>query len=145
MRVLRHRNERDHARLVGRQHADAVLDDAFPRLDRLLGGRDVDRGDRIAVVFGEGQIVAETLQPALPFFGPVLFSGPVVAQNLRDAAEDRNVKAIVFRVNSPGGSAVGSDVVRREVIRAIARVTIMPMGSGSRRFDPDLIRVDWLQ
>lgn len=75
-------------------------------------------GERIAVVFGEGQIVAETLQPALPFFGPVLFSGPVVAQHLRDAADDPKVKAIVFRVNSPGGSAVGSDVVRREIVRA---------------------------
>ena len=75
-------------------------------------------GDRIAVVFGEGQIVAEPLGPALPLFGPALFSGPAVARNLRDAADDDRVKAIVFRVNSPGGSAVGSDVVRREIVRA---------------------------
>ncbi|HUP25595.1 MAG TPA: signal peptide peptidase SppA [Thermoanaerobaculia bacterium] len=85
---------------------------------RSLGSTRAVSGDRIAVVFGEGQIVAESLAPSLPFFGTVMFSGPAVAKNLREAAEDPRVKAIVFRINSPGGSAVGSDVVLREVIRA---------------------------
>ncbi len=75
--------------------------------------------DRIAVVFGEGQIVSQPLEASFPsFFGASLFSGPVVAANIRRAAEDPNVKAIVFRVNSPGGSAVGSDLVDREIQRA---------------------------
>jgi protease-4 len=41
-----------------------------------------------------------------------------VAQALREAADDDKVRAIVFRVDSPGGSAVASEVVRREVVRA---------------------------
>ncbi|MBW2256232.1 MAG: signal peptide peptidase SppA, partial [Deltaproteobacteria bacterium] len=38
--------------------------------------------------------------------------------DIREAAECDDVKAIVFRVNSPGGSAVGSDVIWREIERA---------------------------
>lgn len=75
--------------------------------------------DRIAVVFGEGQIVSQPLDTSFPsFFGASMFSGPVVARNIRRAAEDPKVQAIVFRVNSPGGSAVGSDLVDREIQRA---------------------------
>ncbi|HEX6302217.1 MAG TPA: signal peptide peptidase SppA, partial [Acidimicrobiia bacterium] len=41
-----------------------------------------------------------------------------VARAFRDAIADDKVKAIVFRVDSPGGSAVASEVVRHEVSRA---------------------------
>jgi len=37
---------------------------------------------------------------------------------LREAREDKNVKAIVIRVNSPGGSALASDIMTREIILA---------------------------
>ena len=77
-------------------------------------------GQRIAVIFGEGAIIAQAAAPAFPFFGAVAFSGPVVANHIRRAAEDSRVDAIIFRVNSPGGSPVGSDVVRREIQRARA-------------------------
>jgi protease-4 len=40
-----------------------------------------------------------------------------VAAALRAAAADENVRAVVLRVNSPGGSAVASDVIWREVVR----------------------------
>ena len=41
-----------------------------------------------------------------------------VARALREAVDNDRVDAIVFRVNSPGGSYVASDLVRREVVRA---------------------------
>jgi len=41
-----------------------------------------------------------------------------VAAAFRDAIDDRRVEAIIFRVDSPGGSYVASDTIRRETIRA---------------------------
>ncbi|HXE74321.1 MAG TPA: signal peptide peptidase SppA [Candidatus Xenobia bacterium] len=41
-----------------------------------------------------------------------------VAKALRDAADDDSIKAIVFRIESPGGSALASEIIRREVVRA---------------------------
>lgn len=53
-----------------------------------------------------------------------------VAAALREAAADDKVKAIVFRVDSPGGSAVASEVVRREVVRAVeaGKPVVVSMG-----------------
>jgi protease-4 len=65
-----------------------------------------------------------------------LLAGARVAEHIREATEDDSVKAIVFRVNSPGGSAVGSDVVRRaiEEARAAGKTVVVSMsdvaGSG---------------
>jgi protease-4 len=41
-----------------------------------------------------------------------------VAADLRRAREDESVRAIVLRVDSPGGSVIGSEIIRREVMRA---------------------------
>ncbi|MDF1563276.1 MAG: signal peptide peptidase SppA [Deltaproteobacteria bacterium] len=82
----------------------------------LMKVKDKVRGEHIAVIFGEGQIVASRQSGGL--FGGGMLHGPVVAAHIREAADEEDVKAIVFRVNSPGGSAVGSDLVWREIERA---------------------------
>jgi protease-4 len=68
-------------------------------------------GPRIALVFGDGLIVQGDAR------GPVSrgFSADVVSQALEDAAEDDDIRAIVLRVNSPGGSPLASDQVWRAV------------------------------
>ena len=71
----------------------------------------------VAVIFGEGPIVASSADQGL-FGGSQQISGPKLAAAFRDAVEDEDVKAIVFRVNSPGGSAVGNDLIWREIKRA---------------------------
>jgi protease-4 len=58
------------------------------------------------VVVGEGPMAGEFL------------SGERVSEEIRRAARDDRIKAIVFRVNSPGGSAAGSDLVWRAVREA---------------------------
>lgn len=102
------------------------------RLSRYVESLGEDRrgGSRIAVVFGEGTIVAEPVDDAFPFFSGGLLSGPVVARHLRRAIDDDRVEAILFRVNSPGGSPVGSDLVLREVKRAteMGKPVIVSMG-----------------
>jgi protease-4 len=52
-----------------------------------------------------------------------------LAKTIRDARLDEKVKAIVLRVNSPGGSALASDVIWREVLLAKqAKPTVVSMG-----------------
>lgn len=53
-----------------------------------------------------------------------------IAKALREARENEKVKAIVFRVNSPGGSALASDVIWREtqLIKASGKPLIVSMG-----------------
>lgn len=74
--------------------------------------------DRIALIFGEGPIVASEADEANPFADNSMIHGPKLARDIRKAADADRVKAIVMRVNSPGGSAVGSDFVWREIQRA---------------------------
>jgi len=65
-------------------------------------------GGRIAIVYAEGEIVDGWGSP-----GDV--GGDRLARDLRLLRGDKRVKAVVLRVNSPGGSAFASDVVAREV------------------------------
>ena len=52
-----------------------------------------------------------------------------IAKAIREARLDKNIKAIVLRINSPGGSALASDVIWREVILAkAAKPVIVSMG-----------------
>lgn len=67
-------------------------------------------GAVIAVVQGEGAIVSGPEEASLFGDGPAMNSD-VVARALLDASEDDDVKAIVFRVSSPGGSVVASDQI----------------------------------
>jgi protease-4 len=67
--------------------------------------------NRIALVFAEGTIVDGS--------GPDgTVGGDTVSRELRRLRLDKHVKAIVLRVNSPGGSAMASDLIQREVILA---------------------------
>ena len=54
-----------------------------------------------------------------------------VAAAIRAAADDKDVKAILFRVDSPGGSYVASDTIWREVVRAhqMGKPVIVSMGN----------------
>ncbi|MGA2052288.1 MAG: signal peptide peptidase SppA [Opitutales bacterium] len=63
---------------------------------------------RIAVVYAEGEIVDGE-------GGPGYVGGDDLARSLRDLRTDDTVKAVVLRVNSPGGSAEASEVIQREV------------------------------
>jgi protease-4 len=70
----------------------------------------LDVGSKIGVVYGVGSIV--TGESGTGVQGEVMGS-QTVSQALSDAAEDDDVKAILFRVDSPGGSALAADLVWR--------------------------------
>lgn len=70
--------------------------------------KDYSAGDKIAVIFAEGAIVDGK--------GDVGAIGDdKYAREIRHFREDKNVKAIVLRVNSPGGSAMASENIWREL------------------------------
>lgn len=79
--------------------------------------------DRIAVIYAEGEIVGGK--------GSEKLVGADEYRNLfAKAREDKNIKAIVLRVNSPGGSALASDVIWREtqLARSEGKPVIVSMG-----------------
>lgn len=80
-------------------------------------------GDAIGVVIAEGEIV-DGRAPA----GQV--GGLSTADLIRKAREDKSVKAVVLRVNSPGGSAFASELIRRELelTRAAGKPVVVSMG-----------------
>jgi protease-4 len=69
---------------------------------------------RIALVYAVGTI-ASGKSTFDPLNGTILGSETLIEQ-IRDAREDSSVKAIVLRVDSPGGSALASDVIWRELM-----------------------------
>ena len=71
---------------------------------------------RLALIHGVGPVVAGEPPAAGDFL-----SGEAVAAQFHRAASDKDVRAILFRVNSPGGSALGSDLVWRAVGEARQR------------------------
>jgi protease-4 len=82
-----------------------------------------DKGDSIAVVFANGAIMDGQETP-----GNV--GGDTTASQIRDARLDPKVKAIVLRVNSPGGSVTASEVIRSELAAAKAsgKPVVVSMG-----------------
>src|SRR5580700_9051721 len=72
-----------------------------------------DGTERIAVVYASGLIVSGD-SGSTPGGGSVM-GGDSVAADLRAARTNSGIKAIVLRVDSGGGSVVGSEVIRREV------------------------------
>lgn len=70
-------------------------------------------GVRIAVITATGLIVSGTSKDT-PAGGAVM-GGDSVAAEIRRARTDSSIKAIVLRIDSGGGSAVASEVIRREV------------------------------
>jgi protease-4 len=81
-------------------------------------------GDAVGVVVAEGEIIDGAAPP-----GQV--GGRSTADLIRRAREDDKIKAIVLRVNSPGGSAFASELVRREleVTRAAGKPVVVSMGN----------------
>ena len=79
--------------------------------------------DRVAIVYADGQIVDGE------GYGREIY-GNTLAAKLADVRRDDQVKAVVVRVNSPGGSALASDVIWREMelLRA-EKPVIVSMGS----------------
>ncbi|HEY0681802.1 MAG TPA: signal peptide peptidase SppA [Steroidobacter sp.] len=81
-------------------------------------------GDHVGVVVASGEIL-DGPQP------PGTIGSDSTVQLLRDALHDDNVKAVVLRIDSPGGSMLASEVIRREIaaLRDAGKPVIASMSS----------------
>ena len=70
-----------------------------------------DSDNQIAVITAEGAIMEGAIAPGVA-------GADGVVRQIRSAHEDENTKAIVFRVNSPGGSIIASEMMRDELSAA---------------------------
>lgn len=82
----------------------------------------------IAVVYAEGQIISGESMDGL--FGGRSMGDRSVIETLDDVREDDDVVAVVFRVNSPGGSGLASDNILRAVerLQAAGKPVVVSMG-----------------
>jgi protease-4 len=84
---------------------------------RKRAGSPNGKGTTIALVYGVGAIMRgkSGYEPAT---GEIIMGSDTIASAIREAAEDKDVKAILVRIDSPGGSYVASDTIWREIINA---------------------------
>lgn len=81
------------------------------------------KGDAVGIIVAEGEISDGQAPPGS-------IGGASTAALVRQARADKSIKAIVLRVDSPGGSAFGSELVRRELelTRAAGKPVLVSMG-----------------
>jgi protease-4 len=112
---------------VKKKAGDAELLYLNKYLDR--AGRPHEHGKTVALVFGAGG-VSRGKSEYNAVNGSQTMGSDTVAGAIRAAVADKDVKAILFRVDSPGGSYVASDTIWREVMnsRKAGKPVIVSMG-----------------
>ena len=100
-----------------------TMDTYLQHLDGALPPTGIAPGPQVAVVVAEGEIAGGEQPP-----GKV--GGESTAELLRQARDDDNVKALVLRVNSPGGEVFASEQIRREVaaLKEAGKPVVVSMG-----------------
>jgi protease IV len=93
-------------------------------------GRPYTSGDTIALIYGVGAVRLGTSDYDPLMDGPTM-GADTVAAAFRAAIENPEVKAILFRIDSPGGSYVASDAIWRETVRAreAGKPVVVSMGN----------------
>jgi protease-4 len=76
----------------------------------------LNKGERLAVIYASGTIESGSSQNSPS--GEQSIGSDTVAKALNDAAADKSIKAIVLRVDSPGGSGLASDIIWHAVEEA---------------------------
>lgn len=69
----------------------------------------LNKGERVAVIYASGAITGGRSNDGT--FGGQMIGSETIVKAVNDAANDSSIKAIVLRVDSPGGSALASDVM----------------------------------
>ena len=105
------------------QHEDGTTFRQTPWQTYLAATREAVKGEHIAVIVAQGEIGEGQA-------GAGQIGGESTARRIREVAADPNVKALVLRVNSPGGSAYGSELVRDQLrlMREAGKPAVVSMG-----------------
>lgn len=103
-------------------YAATELGDYLDQMRLLKGGAKAD--ENVAIIIASGEIQNGTKPPGT-------IGGDSIARLLRKARNDDSVKAVVLRVDSPGGSTFASEIIRNEVdeIKAAGKPVVVSMSS----------------
>jgi protease-4 len=74
-----------------------------------------DKSKQIAIIYAEGTVSDD--MGSSPFDTEKKITTSAMVKYLRKAREDKDVKVIILRINSPGGSVITSDAIREEIIK----------------------------
>lgn len=142
----------DRGPFIGREAVDAKLveglayrDQVYDRIKEKAGAKaefltigdyrkradgPYEKGATVALIYGVGGIMRGK-SGYNPATGEIIMGSDTLASAFRQAAEDKDVKAILFRIDSPGGSVVASDTIWRETVNAkkAGKPVIVSMGS----------------
>jgi protease-4 len=101
----------------GHSFRQVGFDEYLTRVPRKL------TGEAVGVIVAQGEISDGSA-------GPGAVGGDSTSKLIRMAREDRNIKAVVLRIDSPGGSAFASELIRRELelTRAAGKPVVVSMG-----------------
>ncbi len=83
----------------------------------------LNNGERVAVIFASGAISTGSSSDSA--FGGQMVGSDTVVKAVNDAANDTSIKAIVLRVDSPGGSALASDLMWYAIENAKAKKPVV--------------------
>jgi protease IV len=110
-----------------RKDAELVNFEDYDRRDVATDGA----GPTIAVIEGEGAIVTGEDSAANPFSGGSAIYSDDISEAFYEAAEDEAVKAIVFRISSPGGSDTASEQILAALrtAKAAGKPVVISMGT----------------
>jgi len=91
----------------------------------LRAGRPDRSGTEIAVVVAEGTILrGESGYSPVPVFGGDVMGADTIARAFQQV-RGSGAKAVIFRINSPGGSAVASEIIRAEMVRTAKKIPVV--------------------
>lgn len=91
----------------------------------LRSGRPDQKGTPVAVVVAEGAIMrGESGFSPVPLFGGEVMGAETIARAFRQVRES-DAKAVIFRINSPGGSAVASEIIRTEMEKTAKKMPVV--------------------
>jgi protease-4 len=102
-------------------------------MNEVFGGGAQERASKkpkIAIIFGVGPILPSS--GGMGLFGGELMTSDEMVKLFRKVRKDETVKAVVFRINSPGGSALASELIWREVkLTAASKPVVVSMGDAA--------------
>lgn len=124
------------AKTLKRKYGKQKLDTDFSGLagmmkmmNMMMGVEQPERGSgnaKIAIIHATGVIM--TGRSASDLFGGEVVGSDTIIKAVRKAKDDENVKAIVLRIDSPGGSALASDLMWRE-LKQCGKPVVASMGN----------------
>ncbi len=90
-----------------------VIGSSFALMYQALSGELYTSNDKVAVIYVQGTLLTSSIPGGLGYA-----TSEDISANIREATSDTDIKAIVLRINSPGGSSTAGEEVYTEVRRA---------------------------